>query len=254
MRVPGCEDPYHPLSGREVHRGVMKGRVLVAGFATRHIAQSAHAAGYEVYAVDHFCDQDLGFYTREARPFAELSDLEGAVAEMCERHSPDFIVAASGAEALATRDLCGTPKEKVGRFLDKLSTHQFFEETGIPTPGLLAPGNYPAMLKPRKGSGGWRNAIVHDAAEFSRWMETYGDLPSLSEEVVHGVPSSVCCLATGSSAIAVAANRQMLRGCRGCRVWVLRVRDSFPGRCRAHDGPVCRAHRGRERLHRHDRH
>jgi predicted ATP-grasp superfamily ATP-dependent carboligase len=190
----------------------MKGRVLVAGFATRHIAQSAHAAGYEVYAVDHFCDQDLGFYTREARPFAELSDLEGAVVEMCERHSPDFIVAASGAEALATRDLCGTPKEKVGRFLDKLSTHQFFEETGIPTPVLLGPGNYPAMLKPRNGSGGWRNAIVHDAAEFSRWMENYGDLPSLSEEVVHGVPSSVCCLATGSSAMAVAANRQMLRG------------------------------------------
>jgi len=80
----------------------MKGRVLVAGFATRHIAQSAHAAGYEVYAVDHFCDQDLGFYTREAKPFAELSDLEGAVVEMCERHSPDFIVAASGASPFNT--------------------------------------------------------------------------------------------------------------------------------------------------------
>jgi hypothetical protein len=190
----------------------MKGRVLVAGFATRHIAQSAHAAGYEVYAVDHFCDQDLGFYAQEAMVFDELGDLEGAVAEMCERHRPDLIVPASGAEALATRDLCGTPPKKVERFLDKLSTHQFFEETGIPTPGLLSPGKYPAMLKPRKGSGGWRNAIVHNDPEFSKWMEKYGDLPSISEEVVHGVPSSVCCLATGSSAIAVAVNRQILRG------------------------------------------
>lgn len=190
----------------------MKGRVLVAGFATRHIAQSAHAAGYEVFAVDHFCDQDLGFYAQEAMAFDELGDLFGAVAEMCERHRPDFIVPASGAEAIASRDLCGTPPEKVERFLDKLSTHQFFEETGIPTPGLLSPGEYPAMLKPRKGSGGWRNAIVHNDPEFLRWMEKYGDLPSLSEEVVHGVPSSVCCLATGSSAIAVAVNRQILRG------------------------------------------
>jgi uncharacterized protein len=190
----------------------MKGRVLVAGFATRHIAQSAHAAGYEVYAVDHFCDQDLGFYARESMAFAELGDLEGAVVEMCERHSPDFIVAGSGAETLAARDVCGTPPEKVGRFLDKLSTHRFFEETGIPSPELLSPGMYPAMLKPRKGSGGWRNAIVHDDAEFSQWREEYGDLPSLAEEVVHGIPSSVCCLATGSSAVALAVNRQILRG------------------------------------------
>jgi hypothetical protein len=190
----------------------MKGRVLVAGFATRHIVQSAYAAGYEVYAVDHFCDQDLGFYARETRAFDELGDLEGAVAEMCERHSPDFIVAASGAEALAGRDLCGTPPDKVERFLDKLSTHQFFEETKIPTPGLLPPGRYPAMLKPRRGSGGWRNAIVHDDPEFFNWVEEYGNLPYLSEEVVPGVPSSVCCLATGSFAIAVAVNRQILRG------------------------------------------
>lgn len=190
----------------------MRGRVLVAGFATRHIAQSAYAAGYDVYAVDHFCDQDLLFYTRDAMAFEELGDLEGAVEEMCRRHSPDLVVAASGAEAMAGRDLCGTPREKVGRFLDKLSTHQFFEETGIPTPHLLPRGHYPAMLKPRKGSGGWRNAIVHDDAEYCRWMEEFGDLPALSEEVVHGVPSSVCCLATGENAMAVAVNRQILRG------------------------------------------
>ncbi|MDD1705782.1 MAG: ATP-grasp domain-containing protein [Methanoregulaceae archaeon] len=190
----------------------MIGRVLVAGFATRHIVQSAYAAGYEVYAVDHFCDQDLMFYAREAMAFAEPGDLEGAVVEMCERYHPDLIVPASGAEALVVRCLCGTPPEKVGRFLDKLSTHRFFEETGIPTPELLSPGKYPAMLKPRKGSGGWRNAVVHDDSGFSSWTEKYGDLPYLSEEVVHGVPSSVCCLATGSSAVAVAVNRQMLRG------------------------------------------
>ncbi len=187
-------------------------KVLVAGFATRHIAQSAHAAGYEVYSVDHFCDQDLGFYVRESRSFDELGDLEGVVVEMCERVSPDLIIVSSGAELIGTRELCGTSPERVERFLDKVSTHDFFEELGIPVPGLLPPGNYPAMMKPRKGSGGWRNAIVNNDAEFIEWEGKFGDLPYLAEEVVAGVPSSVCCLGTGSSALAVAVNRQILRG------------------------------------------
>ncbi|MCA1917385.1 MAG: ATP-dependent carboligase, partial [Methanospirillum hungatei] len=34
-------------------------RILVAGFSTRHVVLSAIRAGYEVCAVDHFCDADL---------------------------------------------------------------------------------------------------------------------------------------------------------------------------------------------------
>src|SRR5690606_19985866 len=110
-RVSRCSDPGCSFPAGKAYRGVMK--VLVAGFATRHIAQSAHAAGYEVYAVDHFCDQDLGFYVRESRSFDELGDLEGAVVEMCERVSPDLVIVSSGAELIGTRELCGTPPEKV---------------------------------------------------------------------------------------------------------------------------------------------
>ncbi|MFA5255043.1 MAG: ATP-dependent carboligase, partial [Methanoregula sp.] len=53
----------------------MKGRVLVAGFATRHVAQSAARAGYEVCAVDHFCDQDLFWCTEDRLKFGELDEL-----------------------------------------------------------------------------------------------------------------------------------------------------------------------------------
>ena len=69
----------------------MRKKVVVVGFATRHVAQSAFGAGYEVYAVDHFCDQDLSFYARESMPFAELDDLPSAVEEMCQRHKPDIM-------------------------------------------------------------------------------------------------------------------------------------------------------------------
>jgi len=190
----------------------MRKKVLVAGFATRHVVQSAQGAGYEVYAVDHFCDQDLALYAREILPFEELDDLFPAVEEMCRRHTPDIIVATSGAEALPARNLCGTPPERVRRFLDKLMTHQFFADLGITTPALIPDGTYPSMLKPRFGSGGWRNKVVETGEARTAWVEKFGDIPSISQEVVDGVPCSVCCIADGSAAVAVATNRQFLRG------------------------------------------
>ncbi len=187
-------------------------KVLVAGYATRHVVQSARAAGCEVYAVDHFNDQDLSFYARATRQFAELADLFPAVEDMCRLYAPDIVVATSGAELLPSRDLCGTPPEKVRRFLDKLTTHQFFDDIGIRTPVLLAPGTFPAMLKPRCGSGGWRNRVVGSATERDAWLAEFGDPSPLAEEIVTGTPCSVCCVADGTRAVAIAANRQMLRG------------------------------------------
>lgn len=207
----------------------MKRTVLVAGFATRHIAQSAYGAGYDVYAVDHFCDQDLSYYARDVLSFSEIDELEGAVWEMCTRHPPDFLVAASGAEALGVHEICGTPQDEVDRFLDKLATHRYFDELGIPAPHLLPAGTYPAMLKPRRGSGGWRNTVVVDDDEYRAWMEAYGETPHFTEEIVTGIPASVCCLSTGSSAIAVAANIQILRGAGPARFGFSGSLTPFPG-------------------------
>jgi len=207
----------------------MKRTVLVAGFATRHVAQSAYGAGYEVYAVDHFCDQDLSFYTRDALAFSELGELEEAVEEMCTRHPPDLFVATSGAEALASREFCGTSPATADRFLDKLATHGFFEGLGIPAPQLLSAGTYPVMLKPRRGSGGWRNAVVKGDDEYRAWMEEFAEIPYIAEEVVEGMPASVCCLATGSSAVAVAENLQILRGAGSARFGFSGSLTPFPG-------------------------
>ncbi len=192
-------------------------KVLVAGFATRHVVQSAYAAGCEVYAVDHFCDRDLSAYARASLQFDELDQLFPAVEEMSRRYSPDIVVATSGAELLPSRGLCGTPPEKVKRFLDKLTTHQFFDGLGIRTPALLPTGTFPAMLKPRCGSGGWRNRVVVSAAERDAWLAEFGEAPAIAEEVVSGTPCSVCCVADGSRAVAIAANRQILRGAGDAR-------------------------------------
>jgi len=191
----------------------VRGRVLVAGFATRHVAQSAARAGYEVCAVDHFCDQDLFWCTEDRIKFEELEELPEAIDRMCRLHKFDFAVATSGAEEIAFPvRLCGTPRETAARFLDKLETERFFEEIGVPVPRIAAEGAYPVMGKPRKGAGGWRNAILRSAQEERDWASLYPEIPYIRQEIVEGIPASVCCIADGHKARAVAVNEQILRG------------------------------------------
>jgi uncharacterized protein len=188
-------------------------RVLVAGFATRHVAQSAFHAGYSVYAVDHFCDQDLNWYTKDRIRFEDLENLPDAIEEMCHRYQFDMLVVTSGAEDLATGiPLFGTSGEKVARFLDKLDMQHFFEDLGVPVAGLAQTGKFPAMIKPRHGAGGWRNTIVKDEREITAWKELYPEIPYILQLVVDGRPASVCCVADGTRARAVAVNEQILRG------------------------------------------
>jgi predicted ATP-grasp superfamily ATP-dependent carboligase len=189
------------------------GRVLVAGFATRHVAQSAHHAGYEVCAVDHFCDQDLSWYTTDREKFDDLADLPGAIDRICSRHRFDFFVPTSGAETIPPPvPLLGTPADRITRFLDKLATQRFFESLGVPVPRLMPDGEYPVMVKPRTGAGGWRNAVIRSDEELEAWRTLYDDVPHIRQEVVRGIPASVCCVADGSRAVAIAANEQILRG------------------------------------------
>lgn len=191
----------------------MKGRVLVAGFATRHVAQSASRAGYDVCAVDHFCDQDLSWCTKDREKFGDLEDLPRAIDRICTRHRFDYFVPTSGAELLTPPvPLLGTPAESIGRFLDKLDTQRFFESLGVPVPRLLPEGSYPAMVKPRTGAGGWRNAVIGSDAEMAAWNALYEDIPHIRQEVIGGIPASVCCIADGSRALAITTNEQILRG------------------------------------------
>lgn len=190
----------------------MKSRVLVAGFATRHVVQSAFHAGYEVCAVDHFCDQDLFWYTKDRMKFEDLADLPDAVDEMCRRHAFDMLIVTSGAEELpCSIPLCGTPRKKVARFLDKLDIQHFFNANAIAVPRLLDYGIFPAMVKPRRGAGGWRNAIVNNAAEEKAWELLNPDAEYIRQEIIAGIPASVCCVADGKQAQAIATNEQILR-------------------------------------------
>jgi len=197
----------------------VKGRVLVAGFATRHVVSSAKRAGYEVYAVDHFCDQDLCRDARVHRRFDELDEIPDLVEEISAGRSIDWFVATSGAEGMTVPfRRAGTPPEVSARFLDKYEIQRFFEENAIPVPACRA-GAYPAMVKPRRGAGGWRNRVASSEGDLRAWEEEWPDVPYLVQECVTGTPASVSCIADGRRAVAVAVNEQILRGGEGDRAY-----------------------------------
>jgi predicted ATP-grasp superfamily ATP-dependent carboligase len=187
--------------------------VLIAGFATRHVAQSAWNAGYVVYAVDHFCDQDLSWYTMDRLKFEDLEEIPDGIAEMARRHRIDFFVPTSGAETIGPPiPLAGTAPAATARLLDKLEVQRFFEAEGIPVPALAGEEDFPFVIKPRSGAGGWRNAIVRSRDDLARWREEGPGVEAILQKQVPGIPASVSCLADGSHAVALAANEQILRG------------------------------------------
>lgn len=190
----------------------MKERVLVAGFATRHVAQSAWKAGYTVCSVDHFCDQDLFWYTVDRLKFEELEELPDRISEMAGRHRIDYFIPTSGAESLeAPIPVAGTDAPTAARLLDKLEVQRFFEERGIPAPPLCSEEDFPYIIKPRSGSGGWRNAIIRSPDDLTRWRRESPGIDAIFQKQMAGTPASVSCLADGKHAVALAANEQVLR-------------------------------------------
>ena len=186
----------------------------MAGFSTRHVALSASRAGYEVYAVDHFCDADLRNHTVCCMPFEELAELPIRIREMCERYAIDAIIPTSGAETLEDlpAPVFGTDAHTARQFLNKGFVQDWFSGLNIPVPPLAEPGEFPAMLKPLSGSGGWRNTVVSSPVDIAAWTEAFPDEPFLLQRIVQGIPASVCVVAGCGQACALAVNRQILRG------------------------------------------
>lgn len=167
-----------------------------------------------MYAIDHFCDCDLREDTVTCRGFDELTELPLLIDEICRTYGIEMIVPTSGAENLQDLPVpvLGTPPAVADRFLDKQFIQVFFEGLNIPVPPLTRRGIYPAMLKPARGSGGWRNAVVRSDEDVAMWCEQFPDEPYILQKIVSGTPASVCCVADGKEARAIAVNRQIMRG------------------------------------------
>lgn len=183
-------------------------KVLVAGVNTRHIACSAHRAGHQVYSLDHFGDLDL---RRCAEDLWTFDDPPGDLRGVIDVLPVDFDAVVLGPgfeqERLPGHRVLNNPPDVIRRVSDKLWLARELEDLGVPHPSFYeSPGEaeYPLMVKPRVGAGGYKNKIVHGPGEVEDPDEV------LLQEYVEGRPASVSLISTGERAVAIAVNEQLI--------------------------------------------
>ena len=145
--------------------------------------------------------------------FNELYELSVLIDRMCVEYEIEGIIPTSGAENLKNlpAPLIGTDPEIGGKFQDKRYIQEFFENLSIPIPPLCNEDEYPAMLKPVRGSGGWRNTIVRKQEDIRAWQELFPEEDFILQRIIEGIPASVCCVGNGEAAKAIAVNQQIMR-------------------------------------------
>ncbi|WP_129596249.1 ATP-grasp domain-containing protein [Methanohalophilus profundi] len=204
--------------------------ILVIGYSSRNIACSANTAGYNVYAIDAFCDRDLENNTCKCHALMEEDIHEvdrEEIVRIMDSFKTDFdgVVLGSGFEKLE-RDIFECPvlnnsvrqmeivsdKKRFAKELQKLAIPH--PETHVATnPPQI---NTPMILKPAIGGGGIFNKIVTSTDELEYQIDNicktgnFNPDELILQEVVHGNAASVSMISNGNQATAIAVNEQLI--------------------------------------------
>jgi hypothetical protein len=204
-------------------------KVLVIGFSSRNIAASACRAGYEVYAIDAFCDRDLQACTKccHALPGEKNKITQAELAGIIDilGIAPDAVVLGSGFEftgrGIVRCPVLNNPPEIMERTADKKAFAEAMKLLGIPHPATWPATDppeigRPMIIKPVRGGGGIFNRVVNNEEELDQAVEiicaadpglTPADL--ILQEMLEGIPASVSVISTGKRATAVSVNEQL---------------------------------------------
>ncbi|TQD23449.1 ATP-grasp domain-containing protein [Methanolobus vulcani] len=208
--------------------------ILVIGFSTRNIVFSGSRAGYNMYAIDAFCDYDL---QQCAKAFSKLDIGESfdaskislnEVTELIEGFGVDFdaIIPGSGFETIGLERLpywiLGNDPRIMSEVSDKHLFSIFLKKRRIAHPetvllhdiGML---EFPVMVKPACSGGGIFNMKVEspeDLLQLGNKLKEAGMPPGkskiIAQEFVEGIPASVSVLSTKDRAVAIAVNEQLI--------------------------------------------
>ncbi len=196
-------------------------RILVIGQNVRHIACSAARAGLVVSAADCYRDLDLAesiskSFLLECDPSipGDLTrSAEDLIRRALDRDSVDRLVLGPGVEEMKIGgvEVLNNLPEKISKVSDKLWLARWLERGGFVTVSTRPLGDdqyigeFPLMVKPRKGAGGTENRLASSDEHLAR-LE--GDL--IVQEMVAGTPASVSVIANGEEAVAISANEQLI--------------------------------------------
>ncbi|AEH60985.1 protein of unknown function DUF201 [Methanosalsum zhilinae DSM 4017] len=208
-------------------------KILVIGYSSRHIVNSAKNAGYSVYAIDAFCDFDLDQYATEARQLNVHSDKgQPDNIEACDIYDLinsfnvdfDFIVLGSGFEMLDQAcfsvPVLNNSYNLMKTISDKKKLAKKLNLLGFPHPEIIQLNriesvDFPLMLKPAIGGGGFLNRKINDLDEFYQFKYeaekaglNMGDM--IVQKFVDGTPASVSLISSDEGSCVISTNEQLI--------------------------------------------
>ena len=198
-------------------------RILIIGYNTRHIICSAKRAGYYVESVSHYEDRDLikcgdvTHFIRDEFPGITSDSDHASVKELVGGLDYDHAILAAGFETLEIPRTAGNPPSLSSFVNDKDRMRETLQSLGYSVPRHYTLEDnlpFPVILKPNRGAGGFKNVLVKDEEHLLRSIEQYrehgwGD-DFLIQEYVRGVDASSSLLSTGTEAVTVAVNEQLI--------------------------------------------
>jgi len=221
--------------------------VLVIGLDVVSLASSARKAGYQVYAVDYFSDQDLKRVCRKTR-----SIIRQRAGETCGQLNTDFspkvliklvkdllkddeieaALLSSGLEdapevLFELNDLVpilGNPPEVIQKVRSKMEFFRELARLGIPYPETASAENFeearekskdigfPVVVKPLRGFGGVGVRGARNAQELKQAFRDAAlyDNRVLIQEHVSGTPASASLISSTNKAVVLTLNEQLL--------------------------------------------
>ncbi len=221
--------------------------VLVIGMDVVSLASSARKAGYQVYAVDYFGDQDLKRLCRKTR-----SIINQRTGETCGQLNTDFnpkaliqltkdllreneieaALLSSGLEDSPEvlhelNDLVpirGNPPDVIKQVRNKTEFFRELERLGIPHPETAVAENFeeakeesksigfPVLVKPFGGFGGAGIREAENVQELKRAFReaSFFDDSVLIQEDISGTPASVSLISSTRKAVVLTLNEQLL--------------------------------------------
>jgi len=208
--------------------------VLVIGFSTRNVVCSGCRAGYNMYAIDAFCDQDMLRCASSAKKLETQGRFNSncvepaMLSEMIESFGVDFdaIIPASGFETLELPEsrfpVLHNDPSAMKQVSDKSRFAKLLGTIGLPHPRTysyreIQDARFPLMVKPACAGGGIFNRVLYDLEELDNYMLSLEDaqISLKKEELVFqdylsGTPASVSVISTQDRTRTVAVNEQLI--------------------------------------------
>jgi carbamoyl-phosphate synthase large subunit len=184
--------------------------IMLTGVGKRYDIVSCFAALTTVVAVDPnpLAPARYAAHVRVSAPPIEDPEYVPELRRLCEAHGVGAVLPLTDLdiEKLAGARERGelpalVPSTEVARATyDKYEAHLLLDRLGLPSPPTVLPHHadldeldYPAMVKPRRGSGARSIHLAHDPAQ-ARFFVEYVDEPTMIQRAMGGPELSIDCL------------------------------------------------------------